>query len=109
MATHTIKQGDTSPRLRAQLLDAAGNPINLVGAQSITFRMRKPNTTAYKVNSSLVTVENAAAGTVVYSFTEDDTDTPLVYRCDWVVVYADDGRETFPNSTVNAVNVEAPA
>lgn len=103
MATFTIKQNDTSPAIQTQLLDGNGDPVNITGA-SVTFHMRTAPAGATKIDAS-ATIVTALTGTVNYTWTGTDTDTPGTYEAEFEVIYADSSVETFPNSGYITVTV----
>lgn len=95
MMAFSIKQNDTSPSLRATLQDAAGSPINLLGAD-IQFHMRGVDGTL-KVNEPM-TIVSTTGGIVEYGWQTGDTDTAGTYSAEFQVTYSDNSIETFPNT-----------
>lgn len=98
MSTFYIKQGDTLPRLSAVLKDGADVPLDLDGADGVTFRLRKADgtvvdtlTTAYVTDGSDGAVEvdlsenTSEAGDFLGEFVIDwGTDTQTVPGDDYV-------------------------
>lgn len=108
MSSFQIKQGDTSPAFQTTLTDPAGAAVDLTGNKGITFRMRRPGSSAYKVDAA-ATVVSPGDGTVRYVFSADDTDTDGVYLAEWVVTNNDDSVETYPNEGHDVVHIEREA
>jgi len=99
MATHYIKEGDTSPAIEYALTPVT---VLLTGA-SVVFSMRDRRGTV-KVNQQAATITDNGTGdangtpTVQYDWTASDTDTAGTYYGEFEVTYADTSVETFPNS-----------
>lgn len=89
-----MKAGDTAPAVRATLLDADNEPVNLTGA-TVRFIM------ATKATPRVVAVDDAAElgdgpGKVVYQWVEGDTDTAGAYDVEFEVTFTDSTVQTFP-------------
>lgn len=95
MMAFSIKQNDTSPSLRATLQDAAGSPINLLGAD-VQFHMKSVDGTL-KVNQPM-TVVSTSGGIVEYDWQSADTNTAGTFYAEFEVTYSDNSIETFPNT-----------
>jgi hypothetical protein len=74
----TIKQDARGPTLDATLTTAAG--VQDLTGGTVTFWMEDQRTGTIKVSGAAVTVLDAAAGSVRYSWAAADTDTPGTYR-----------------------------
>jgi hypothetical protein len=98
-----IKKDDQLPEIRATLLDADGNAVNLTGA-SVKFIMADKATGTVKVDAAGV-VETPASGIVHYAWAEADTDTAGTFKAEWEVEYGDGRLETFPNSTFLEIKI----
>lgn len=97
-----IKQNDTSPSLRATLIDGDGDAVNLTGA-SVRFHMRDASgTTKVDAVASIIT---AASGIVQYSWAVGDTDTVGVFAAEFEVTYSDTSVGTFPNNGYITVKI----
>lgn len=103
MVRFHIKQNDTSPAIKHQLLDEEGSPIDLTGA-SVSFHMVDSDGSV-KVNTS-ASIDNAGNGEVSYSWSAGDTDTEGVYKAEWEVDFGNGSIESFPNSSDFIVDIE---
>jgi len=90
----TIKQGDTSPSLVANLVTPSRQPVFLGGA-SVLFHMRGRRSTG--VLTAAATVVDAETGQVRYDWAEGDTAVAGDFEAEFEVTYADGSVETFPN------------
>lgn len=81
MGNFFIKQGDLLPRIRSTLLDANGNPINLVGA-AVSFRMRLLGAPTLQVNAA-ATVIDGLNGIVEYAWQGTDTAIAGGFAGEW--------------------------
>ena len=102
--TFSIKQNDTRPILKAQLLDAEELPVNLTAA-AIEFHMRVYPAGTTKIASGSVTINDATQGQVQYSFSASDTNTADTYEAEFEVTYSDGTIQTFPNDTQATVKI----
>jgi len=108
-----IKQGDTRPTYVAQLKENVGQtderPIDLTGAQSVNFIMKKTNASAtapFDVKG-VMTIENATAGIVEYTWGAADTATIADYDVEFEITWAPGAVETVPNKGYLSVSVVA--
>lgn len=112
--TFYLKQNDTSPALMRQMLNAAGDPINLTGATAV-FNMAsifgvmtcsaKPaviftGTLPAELGGATVT---AADGWLRYNWDAADTDTAGIFAAEFQVTYAGGAIETAPNGSHETV------
>jgi len=97
MASFTIKQNDRLPELVATLL-AAGEPVNLTGAEGVEFHMTPVGGGAPKVDAAGVIV-NAVTGIVKYAWAVGDTDTVGAFLGEFEVMWSGARPETFPNDS----------
>lgn len=98
----TIRQYDLSPSIRATLLDADGQVINLTGA-SVTLKLKLAGSTV--VIERTMTVANAVQGIVQYDWVSGDTDVAGTYLINFKVIYDDGSPETFPNNDNQVLNI----
>lgn len=84
MRRKRVKQDQVGHRLRAQLLEPDGSPMDLEGA-SVRFLMRAPGSSTLKVDGE-AQVESAAEGRVAYVWQAADLDQPGRYEAEWEVV-----------------------
>lgn len=80
-----IKEGDTSEPLRAQLLDAAGDPKDLTDTL-VSFKMEVVGGDTYTVDSSAI-IGTPGDGKVRYEWADGDTDTADYYNAIFEVQY----------------------
>lgn len=100
----TIRQGDTSPALSWQVVDAAGVDVNLVGA-SVTWVMRQLTSTVASVNQSAVIVDGPS-GRVQYQWQPSDTATAGLFTGEWHVRLGNGQTFTSPPTGYLEVSVE---
>lgn len=90
-----IKQYDRRPNLIARLKNADGTPLNLTGASSVKFIMKKDNTVVInKVDCSISATP--ADGTVTYEWQVNDTDTLGTYKAEFEITWATGITQTLP-------------
>jgi hypothetical protein len=101
MSVRYMKKNDTRPPVRAALKkvdDSADPPIlvamDLSGASSVKFIMRRSGSAQAKVNADMTVLE-AAEGTVQYDWQAGDTNTTGDYLCEVEVVDDEGGKWTF--------------
>lgn len=90
-----LKQGDTWPSLKAKLLDADEELIDVSAADSIRFVMTKfRNRTDVVIDSLNVGIEN---DWVVYNWQPGETDVAGSYQAEFVVDLGSGNIVTVPN------------
>lgn len=92
-----IKQGDTRPSLKAQLLDENRQPRDLQSVDTVKFHMKDVDTQELVVEDN-GTVLNAEEGRVVYEWSDGDTETLGRHEAEFEITYSGGETETFPNS-----------
>jgi len=93
-ATFITKKGDTRVAIKATLLDASGQPVDLTNS-SVKFIMAKQNGTV-KINRDAL-IQDAANGVVWFVFEANEVDEAGTFRGEFEVTYNDGRVETFPN------------
>ena len=82
-----LKQGDTLPVVRAQIVSQFG-AVNLTGAV-VRFRFFPASCCTQPppedVRGGVATIENAAKGIVSYEWDDGDTDIAGSYAMDWLI------------------------
>lgn len=96
MSTFYIKENDTSPAIRATLLNGSGDTVD-VQDSTVRFHMRVLGQTATVIDAA-ATLINATGGVVQYNWQAGDTDTIGSYQAEFEVTYPDGTIETFPNN-----------
>lgn len=104
MADLTIRQGDTTPTLTVQILDAGGNRVDVTGATCL-FVMRELNASA-PVVSAAMTLTDPTYGIVTYSWASTDTAIPGIYMAEVHVTLPGGGTYTWPNDGYLEIGVE---
>lgn len=101
-----IKEGDTSPPIRARLLEDDGTPVPLDGAV-VHFKMKPVGGDTLTVDST-ATIDTASDGDVSYGWSSGDTDDPGYYNAVFAVDYDGGGEidETFPNEQYVTVKID---
>jgi hypothetical protein len=97
-----IKENDTTPSLRASLLNGSGDPVDLIGT-TVRFYMRLMGSNSTTIDAS-ASVINEANGIVQYDWVAGDTADVGSYQAEFEVTYSDGNIETFPNA--NYIGVE---
>lgn len=98
-----IKNGDTLPNLRVQLIEA-GDPINL-SHFSVSMKMQRTDGDSLVVDDA-ATISDESRGIVEYSWSSGETDKPGTYLLEFV---ADDGSGatiSFPNDKFSRLYIE---
>lgn len=109
MSDFYIKRNDTSPAIKYQLQDDAGDAVDISGANDVRFLMRQRGGDTVKVDDNLagnVSLVDASTGIVQYDWQDGDTDTAGQWWAEWEVEYSDGTIETFPNDQYILVRVE---
>lgn len=104
-----IKEGDTSPNIRVQLLDDDGTPAQLTQSSQVNFKMKAVGGQSFKIDSA-ATVTDVGNAHVRYAWTGGDTDSTGYYNAVFEVDYNGDGNydETFPNNQYIVVKIDEP-
>jgi len=97
-----IKENDTTPSLRASLLNGSGDPVDLIGT-TVRFYMRLMGSNSTTIDAS-ASVISEANGIVQYDWVAGDTADVGSYQAEFEVTYSDGNIETFPNA--NYIGVE---
>ena len=111
-----IKEGDTRPKLRVKLLNAAGNAFNLNSSKKkydVEMTIRRSD------DSDDITADSANAGSplevldgndergiVVYDWQSGDTSTSGTYLAEFVASDGSGEEITFPNSGRSTIYIE---
>lgn len=98
----TVKAGDTYPPVQITLSDAGGS-VDLTVADSVRFVMKSGAT----IVEGPMTVTDATAGIVEYTWTSGDTDIAAVYQAEVEVTWNVGEIETFPNDGYKTVTILA--
>lgn len=98
-----VKQNDRRPAAYTTLKHG-DDPVSLVEATSVTFKMRPQHGVTLKVNA-LAEITDAAAGEVEYRWAVGDTDTSATYFAEWEVLWSDGTPETFPTLDYDIVHI----
>lgn len=95
-----MKQGDTGPVLRRQMLDANGDAVDLTSATDVEFHMRYEGTTTPLINAAADPDGDQVTNTgyVEYAWdTADLADVVGVVEAEFTATLADGTIVTFPN------------
>lgn len=98
--------GDTAPPLRVTLSNADG-PQDLTGA-SVVMRL-KPNTGDPVLEVDMDIDGDPTTGVVTHSWEPSETAVALRYTAEFVVTFADDTVQTFPNDPSQAPTISIRA
>jgi hypothetical protein len=100
-----IKQNDRRPYLEFQLLEPDGTtPLDVSGADEITFIMRKEGSGVADVNAACTEVD-WSLGQGVYEWQDGDTAVTGSYQAEWEIVWPGDERQTVPVDSYYSVIV----
>ncbi len=88
-ADFTIKQDNILPEIRATLLDANDDPINLAGS-TVRFHMKSDNDGALVVDALATIILPAVDGRVEYAWVAGDTDEAGWMSIEWEITNAGD-------------------
>lgn len=99
MSDFSIKQNDTRPSIKAQLLGEYNEKRDLttVTVESVTFHMKRVKTGEVVVDAA-ATVVNEENGIVAYEWSDGDTADVGRYKAEFQLEYENSGTETFPNN-----------
>lgn len=94
-----MKQGDTGPVLRRQMVDADGEPVDLTGATDVEFHMRAEGGTVATINAAADPDPDQGTypGYIEYQWVDGDTDTAGVFEAEFQATLSDGTIVTFPN------------
>lgn len=101
----SIKQNDTSPSIRANILDYEGNPVNITGG-SVRLHMKEIGGDGSLIVKNMAILD-AANGLVQYDWVTGDTTEVANYNAEIQVTYADGEIETYPNAGYFTIVVTA--
>ena len=99
-----MKQNDTTPAIRVDLVDANDQAVNLTGS-TVVFNMRVKPAGTVKVNGASATGVDANLGRVEYPWVAADTDTADDYEGEFQVTYAGGAVQTFPGRNYIAIHI----
>ncbi len=88
-ADFVIKQGSVLPEIRATLLDASNDPINLAGS-TVRFHMKSDNDGALVVDALATIILPAVDGRVEYAWVPADTAEAGWMAIEWEITNAGD-------------------
>jgi hypothetical protein len=90
---HPMKTGDTSPPVVYDMTDLEGT------VDSVTFSMRKPGSTAVKVDGAAATFLEVSSTSIrgFYEWIEADVDEEGTFFAEFDVFYTDGTKTTYPN------------
>jgi hypothetical protein len=105
-----IKEGDTSPELKRQLIAQEGEdtPVDVSNANKVGFQMRDAHTddlVVDELDGTNVTVVDGVKGVVKYSWQDGDTADAGDYEAEFIVEYSDGTTERYPNSGYLVVHI----
>jgi len=100
-----IRQNDTLPYFDFTLIkNSQGTPHNLTGA-TVVFSMVSEIGETPKIDEGSVTIVDALAGEVRYSFDAVDTDTVGTFYGEFEVTFSDGRILTFPEGEYIIINI----
>jgi hypothetical protein len=101
--THTIKQGDTGPAIRATLA-GVGNVVQALSGAQVKFNMRNATGTVV-INRGDCDIIDPTLGKVSYSWQPSDTVSAGSFQGEFEVTFSDDTVVTFPNTGNFAIKI----
>lgn len=105
-----IKQADTQPHIKAELVDGTGDPIDLTNS-TVRFKMRAVGEDSLTVEEQ-ASVQDESGGVVTYKWKESDTSTVGYYDAEFEVDYTGksgpdfEPDESFPNEGYITIRVK---
>lgn len=102
MAKFILKRNDTAPVMDARLVTETQSAVKLQGA-TVVFNMREASGPVV-ISRAPVTVIDADAGLVRYSWSAADTSSIGQFQGEFEVTFASGKVETFPKSDKSASN-----
>jgi hypothetical protein len=103
----TIKKGDTSPALRATLINPDGSTPAFDLAEDIEFYVGREdvgNIVSADLESG-VQILSKEEGTVQYNWSDGDTDISGPYNAEFVIKFENNKEQTYPNSSFIKINI----
>jgi len=97
-----IKQNDTLPLLKAQLLDFNNEPVDLTLC-AVYFHMNTRN--GVSVINRQIEITDYEEGRVVVTWEDGDTSVSGVYNCEFQVILPDGNILTVPNTGYFIVSI----
>lgn len=104
-----IKEGDTSPAMRVQLIDPDGEVAPLDLADSVEFHLGQSGGEDFITKDDLdgdVSIVDTTDGIVQYSWKPTDTEESGIYEAEFVVTYNNREIRSYPNFDYIEVNVK---
>jgi hypothetical protein len=101
---HSLKQGDTEPPRRVQLLGADGTPQQLPSGTIVRYTLRGPDGNVIR-RRAVATIESPTTGTVVYQYAAADVQEFGLCTDEFEVTGPDSNVLTFPNGTEGTVKI----
>lgn len=102
MSDFDIKQGDTLPKLIANLKNSDGTVINLTSA-NVFFKMKDINNGSLLINAE-ANVTSASLGTVQYDWVLADTDTGGEFNGEFQITFSGGSIQTVP--TISYITIK---
>jgi hypothetical protein len=100
-----LKQNDTSPAIRAMLVDGDGAVVDLTGCTA-RFHMKSIGDLTAKVDA-LASIVDPAKGIVQYNWSALDTDASGQFEGEFEITFPDLSIETFPNRSNIQITITA--
>lgn len=91
-----VRQNDTLPYLDFGLVKDLNKTAHDLTGATVTFTMRNRKTDVVKIDGASVTLIDAAAGEVRYSWSSGDLDEAGYFNGEFQVTFADERILTFP-------------
>jgi hypothetical protein len=105
--TFQIKKGDTSPALKAKLINPDGSPAALSLAEEVEFYLNDPKDNE-KISDDLdgnVSILNASDGQVQYQWKDGQTDNVGQKEAEFVVTFENGTVQSYPNNGFLYINI----
>jgi hypothetical protein len=101
---HWIVQGDSGSTITEQLKDRSGNIVDLTGA-TVKYMLYAPGAASAKINAAATVVGLATNGTVSFTPSAAQGDTPGDYLEEWQVTFSGGLIQTFPATGPHKVRI----